>query len=59
MKPFRRLLTVIIFVLSIVMVTISMILLIPIQYLFTGKTNIMEIAVDRLDELINRIDPDK
>lgn len=41
------------------MVTISMILLIPIQYLFTGKTNIMEIAVDRLDELINRIDPDK
>lgn len=59
MKPLRRLLTVIIFVLSIVMVTISMILLIPIQYLFTGKTNIMEIAVDRLDELINRIDPDK
>ena len=59
MKPLRRLLTVIIFVLSIVMVTISMILLIPIQYLFTDKTNIMEIAVDRLDELINRIDPDK
>lgn len=59
MKPLRRLLTVIIFVLSIVMVTISMILLIPIQYLFTGKTNIMEIAVDRLDELINRIDPYK
>ena len=59
MKPLRRLLTVIIFVLSIVMVTISMILLIPIQYLFTGKTNIMEIAVDRLDDLINRIDPDK
>ena len=59
MKPLRRLLTVIIFVLSIVVVTISMILLIPIQYLFTGKTNIMEIAVDRLDELINRIDPDK
>ncbi len=59
MKPLRRLLTVIIFVLSIVLVTISMILLIPIQYLFTGKTNIMEIAVDRLDELINRIDPDK
>lgn len=59
MKPLRRLLTVIIFVLSIVMVTISMILLIPIQYLFTGKTNIMEIAVDRLDELINRIDPDR
>ena len=59
MKPLRRLLTVIIFVLSIVIVTISMILLIPIQYLFTGKTNIMEIAVDRLDELINRIDPDK
>ena len=59
MKQFRRLLTVIIFVLSIEMVTISMILLIQIQYLFTGKTNIMEIVAETLYELISRINPDK
>ena len=59
MKPIRRLLAAIIFLLSAVTFTVSILLLIPIQYLFTGKTNIMEIAVDRLDELINRIDPDK
>ena len=59
MKPLRRLLTVIIFVLSIVMVTISMILLIPIQYIFTGETTLMEIVTEMLDKLINRINPDK
>lgn len=59
MKPLRRLLTVIIFLLFGVVFTIGVSLLTPIQYLFTGKTNIMEIVAKILDELISRINPDK
>ena len=59
MKPIRRLLTVIIFLLSAVAFTVSILLLIPIQYLFTGKVDIMERIVNTLDELVNRINPDK
>lgn len=59
MKPIRRLLTVIIFLLSAVAFAVSILLLIPIQYLFTGKVDIMERIVDTLDELTNRINPDK
>lgn len=59
MKPIRRLLTIIIFLLSAVAFTVSILLLIPIQYLFTGKVDIMERIVDTLDELVNRINPDK
>lgn len=59
MKPIRRLLTIVIFLLSGVAFTVSMLLLIPIQYLFTGKVDIMEIVANTLDELINRINPDK
>lgn len=59
MKPIRRLLTIIIFLLSAVAFAISILLLIPIQYLFTGKVDIMERIVNTLDELVNRINPDK
>lgn len=59
MKPIRRLLTIIIFLLSAVAFAVSILLLIPIQYLFTGKVDIMERIVKTLDELINRINPDK
>lgn len=59
MKPLRRLLTIIIFLLSGVAFTVSMLLLMPIQYLFTGKVDIMEIVTKTLDELINKINPDK
>lgn len=59
MKPIRRLFTIIIFLLSAVAFAISILLLIPIQYLFTGKVDIMERIVNTLDELVNRINPDK
>lgn len=59
MKPIRRLLAIIIFLLSAVAFTVSILLLIPIQYLFTGKVDIMERIAHTLDELINRINPDK
>ena len=59
MKPLRRLLTVISILLFGVLITIGVILLTPIQYLFTGKTNIMEIVAKTLYELISRINPDK
>ena len=52
MKPLRRLLTVIIFLLSAVAFSISVILLIPIQYLFTSRTNIAEIVTKTLYELM-------
>lgn len=59
MKPIRRLLTIIIFLLLAVAFAISVLLLIPIQYLFTGKVDIMERIFNTLDELVNRINPDK
>ena len=59
MKPIRRLLATIIFLLSAVAFTASILLLIPIQYLFTGKVDIMERIGNTLDELVNRINPDK
>ena len=58
MKPLRRLLIIIIFLLSPV-IFIGTLLLISIQYIFTGKTTLMEIVTEMLDELINRINPDK
>ena len=58
MKPLRRLLTVIIILLSTVVFAISMILL-PIQYLFVGRTDIIDIEAKIIDELISRINPDK
>ena len=59
MKPIRRLLAAIIFLLSAVVFAVSILLLIPIQYLFTGKVDIMERISNILDELVNRINPDK
>ena len=59
MKPLRRLLTIIIFLLFGVFFIFGIIVLIPMQYIFTGKTNIMKIVTKTLDELINRINPDK
>ena len=59
MKPLRRLLTIIIFLLFGVFFIFGIIVLIPMQYIFTGKTNIMNIVTKKLDELINRINPDK
>lgn len=59
MKPLRRLLTIIIILLSIVVFAISMMILLPIQYLFVGKTDIIDIEAKIIDELINRINPDK
>ena len=59
MKPIRRLLASIIFLLSAVAFAVSILLLIPIQYLFTGKVDIMERIGNTLDELVNRINPDK
>lgn len=59
MKPLRRLLTVIIFLLSAVAFSVSVLLLMPIQYLFTGRTNIMETVTKTLNELMDRINPDK
>ena len=59
MKPLRRLLLIIALCLSIVAFIISMVLLIPAQYLFTGKTDIIDIEAEIIDELINRISPDK
>lgn len=59
MKPIRRLLAAIIFLLSAVVFAVSILLLIPIQYLFTGKVDIMERIGNTLDELVNRINPDK
>lgn len=58
MKPLRRLLTIIIFLLSSI-IFISTLLFIPIQYIFTGKTTLMEIVTKILDKLINRVNPDK
>ena len=58
MKPLRRLLTIIIILLSTVVFAISMILL-PIQYLSTGRTDIIDIEAKIIDELISRINPDK
>ena len=58
MKPLRRLLVIIAFILSSV-IYIGAHLFIPIQYIFTGKTTLMEIVTEMLDELINRINPDK
>ena len=58
MKPLRRLLTIIIILLSTVVFAISMILL-PIQYLSTGRTDIIDIEVKIIDALISRINPDK
>ena len=59
MKPLRRLLTIVIFLLSAVAFAISILLLIPVQYLFTGKADIMERIVKIFDELISKINPDK
>lgn len=59
MKPIRRLLAAIIFLLSAVVFTVNILLLIPIQYLFTGKVDIIERIGNTLDELVNRINPDK
>ena len=59
MKPIRRLLAAIIFLLSAVAFTVSILLLIPIQYLFTGKVDIMERIGNTLDELVNRINRDE
>ena len=59
MKPIRRLLATIIFLLSAVAFAVSILLLIPIQYLFTGETTLMEIVTDMLDKLINRMNPDE
>lgn len=59
MKPIRRLLATIIFLLSAVVFAVSILLLIPIQYIFTGKVDIMERISNTLDELVNRINPDK
>ena len=59
MKPIRRLLAAIIFLLSAVAFAVSILLLIPIQYLFTGKVDIMERIGNTLDKLVNRINPDK
>ena len=56
MKPFKRLLTIIIFLLSSV-IFISTLLFIPIQYIFTGKTTLMEIVTEMLDKLTNKINP--
>ena len=58
MKPLRRLLLIIALCLSVVTFIISMVLLIPAQYLFTGKTDIIDIEAEIIDELINRISPD-
>ena len=58
MKPLRRLLTIIIILLSTVVFAISMILL-PIQYLLVGRTDIIDIEAKIIDTLINRINPDK
>ena len=57
MKPLRRLLIIIIFLLSPV-IFIGTLLLISIQYIFTGKTTLMDID-ETLDELISKINPDK
>ena len=59
MKPLRRLLTIIIFLLFNVFIVFGVFLLTPIQYLFTGKTNIMEIVAETLYELVSRTNPDK
>ena len=59
MKPLRRLLTIVIFLLSAVAFAISILLLMPVQYLFTGKADIMERIVKIFDELISKINPDK
>lgn len=59
MKPIRRLLAAIIFLLSAVVFAVNILLLIPIQYLFTGKVDIIERIGNTLDELVNRINPDK
>ena len=59
MKPLRRLLTIVIFLLSAVAFAISILLFMPVQYLFTGKADIMERIVKIFDELISRINPDK
>ena len=58
MKPLRRLLTAIIILLSTVAFAISM-FFIPIQYLFTGRTDIIDIEAKIIDTLISRINPDK
>lgn len=58
MKPLRRLLTAIIILLSTAVFAISMIF-IPIQYLFVGRTDIIDIEVKIIDKLISRINPDK
>ena len=58
MKPLRRLLFVAIILLSIVAFAISIILF-PIQYLFTGRTDLIDIEAKIIDELISRINPDK
>ena len=59
MKPLRRLLTIIIILLSTVVFAISMILLLPIQYLLVGRTDIIDIEAKIIDTLISRINPDK
>ena len=58
MKPLKRLLIVIIFLLSSITL-IGTLSLIPIQYIFTGKTTLVKIVTEILDELVNKINPDK
>ena len=59
MKPLRRLLTIIIILLSTVVFAISMMILLPIQYLLVGRTDIIDVEAKIIDELISRINPDK
>ena len=59
MKPLRRLLTIIIILLSTVVFAISMMILLPIQYLLVGRTDIIDIEAKIIDTLISRINPDK
>ena len=58
MKQLRRVLTIIIILVLTVVFAISMILL-PIQYLLVGRTDIIDIEAKIIDTLISRINPDK
>ena len=59
MKPIRRLLFILFFLLGIIVFAGSVTFVLPLQYLFTGKDTWGYDIADWLDMVLNKIKPDK
>lgn len=59
MKPIRRLLFLLSVLLGTIIFAMSIMFVAPLQYLFTGKTDLVYDITDWLDRISNNINPDK